>query len=654
MKFVIRSAGASIAALLCACLAYPASSGNESAARLFTALRNGELETVRAIAGRSVAINATNASGETPLMYAALYSNAETVKLLLNRGADPNAKSATGTTALMLATGDAEKVRLLLAKGALVDARSATGRTALLIAASRSGAGEVVKMLLAHQADPNAKDDLQGIPLIPAGGGGSTPLIEAAKIRDGKALKYLLDAGAKVDTKDNSGADALAAAALNGNTENVEALLACGAKVDARVTVNQFTPLMFAAWRQDPRLAKILIDAGADVNAVDARGDTALMWSAYSDYADPETTRVLLKAGADVHARNRGGESAMTWARQRGETAIVRLLLNNGAKDEPTTQPVHAAKSEALATQQSVAKAIARLQESGPSFFKVSGCISCHNQSIPQMATSMARRAGIAVDQNVADRTQKQVAGVLKPAKLPLIEMSDVVPDMAGGAGYILLGMAGEGYAADEFTDAAVFNLAAKQFPDGSWRPWAPRPPMEFSAVSATALSIRALKAYAPPGSRAEFEKRIAAGREFLRNATPRTTEEKAMRLLGLQSSEATAKEIDAATRELIAAQRADGGWAQLDTLASDAYATGQALYVLRIAGGVTNQDPVYRRGVAYLLGAQEADGTWHVASRSFPFQPYNESGFPHGKDQWISAAGTGWASMALMLDSSK
>jgi hypothetical protein len=52
---------------------------------------------------------------------------------------------------------------------------------------------------------------------------------------------------------------------------------------------------------------------------------------------------------------------------------------------------------------------------------------------------------------------------------------------------------------------------------------------------------------------------------------------------------------------------------------------------------------------VAFLVRTQEADGSWHVKTRSFPFQPYFESGFPHGEDQWISAAATGYAATALI-----
>ena len=57
---------------------------------------------------------------------------------------------------------------------------------------------------------------------------------------------------------------------------------------------------------------------------------------------------------------------------------------------------------------------------------------------------------------------------------------------------------------------------------------------------------------------------------------------------------------------------------------------------------------PVYVRGVSSLLKTQQRDGSWHVATRALKFQPYFESGFPHGHDQWISQAGTGMAVIAL------
>jgi N-acyl-D-amino-acid deacylase len=63
---------------------------------------------------------------------------------------------------------------------------------------------------------------------------------------------------------------------------------------------------------------------------------------------------------------------------------------------------------------------------------------------------------------------------------------------------------------------------------------------------------------------------------------------------------------------------------------------------------GVSARSPAYQRGVRYLLDTQLADGSWLVRSRTLPTQIYFESGFPHGVHQFISAAGTQWATQAL------
>src|SRR5262249_4471308 len=82
--------------------------------------------------------------------------------------------------------------------------------------------------------------------------------------------------------------------------------------------------------------------------------------------------------------------------------------------------------------------------------------------------------------------------------------------------------------------------------------------------------------------------------------------------------------------------------------LESDAYATGEALYALAQFVNDHLADPAWLRGLRFLLETQEDDGTWHVARRAFPFQPTMNSGFPHHRDSWISAAATSWAVRAL------
>ncbi len=94
--------------------------------------------------------------------------------------------------------------------------------------------------------------------------------------------------------------------------------------------------------------------------------------------------------------------------------------------------------------------------------------------------------------------------------------------------------------------------------------------------------------------------------------------------------------------------QRADGGWGQVPTLGTDAYATGQALVALRESRAIAIKRPAYQRGVQFLTNSQLEDGSWYVRSRAPAFQPYFDSDFPHESDQFISAAATNWASMAL------
>ncbi len=70
-------------------------------------------------------------------------------------------------------------------------------------------------------------------------------------------------------------------------------------------------------------------------------------------------------------------------------------------------------------------------------------------------------------------------------------------------------------------------------------------------------------------------------------------------------------------------------------------------MYALQVAGVPASNTP-FERGVRYLLNRQQEDGSWFVQSRALAFQPYFDAGFPHGYNQWISAAGTSWAAIAL------
>jgi hypothetical protein len=423
----------------------------------------------------------------------------------------------------------------------------------------------------------------------------------------------------------------LLGAILRNDTAGVKRLLAQGADPnEARFA--GFPPIFFPVMFQNSEMFRILVEKGADVRSRDRLGSTTLMWAAFNETGKTELVEQLLALGVDPNARNQNGETALTWALRRGYTPVVAALRKGGASDESMIKD-------------SVERAISLLQRSGPQFVKVSGCTSCHHQSLPQMAASLARERGFRVDERLAQQQTKTVMAMFRPMREIMAQGTQKVPDPPITVSYALVGLGADGYAPDETTAAMAHLVSTVQLPDGSFRALPARPPMEASDFTATALSLRALQLYGK-----DPEERVAKALHWLNSAKPETNEDRAMRLLGMTWGKADSQHLRTAALDLLGEQRQDGGWGQTAILETDAYATGQALVALRWSGELAASDPAYQRGVAYLLRTQLSDGSWHVRTRAFPFQQYKESGFPHGVDQWISAAGSSWAAMALTL----
>ncbi len=323
---------------------------------------------------------------------------------------------------------------------------------------------------------------------------------------------------------------------------------------------------------------------------------------------------------------------------------IINLGVAAGLATCGFAQPKHSEIQEV------VEKALPALQQSGVAFASKSGCVSCHHQALPARVTAMARDRGYQFDEKIQTEQTQTILKVIAPAREVLLEGSKVVPQIPATGSHFLLALAAQKYPMDAITTAMVNAIAMEQRADGSWSGLAQRPPISGGEIRETALAVHALDLYAPPGRKQEFEAIVKRARRWLLDASPSTPEESIAYLEGLVWSGANTAILNRAGKRVLELQSADGGWPQLATRESDAYATGEALIALHDAGVLKASDEAYQRGIAYLLRTREQDGSWHVRTRAYPFQPLIDTGYPHGRDQWISAAGTSYALMALML----
>jgi hypothetical protein len=282
-------------------------------------------------------------------------------------------------------------------------------------------------------------------------------------------------------------------------------------------------------------------------------------------------------------------------------------------------------------------------------------CFSCHNQGIPILAMMAAKSRGFTVDESELKTQQQAIAAFLETNREDYLK-GEGQGGRADTAGWALVTLDAAGWKPDATTAAVAEYLLLTDDEIDHWENTSTRPPSEASPFTTTYVSLRGLAAYGTDEQQERIDVRRARVREWLVQSTPADNEDRVFRLLGLKAVDASDDVIEGAASELQSRQREDGGWSQLDSgepasaLASDAYATGSALVALRIAGGIDTDHAAYQSGLRFLLSNQEDDGSWHVASRSDPFQTYFESGFPHGKDQFISSAATGWATWALLL----
>jgi ankyrin repeat protein len=615
-----------IAVVLAAAAPYLLAAGTPD---LFQAIRSGDARAVKAQLRAGADKDAPGDAGLTPLMYAVMTAGEPVMQALLRAGANVNAANPDGVTALHIASFDARKTRLLIDAGAGVNAATKAGETPLFVASTRSGNVQTAALLLTKGANASAKTAT-----------GLTALGGAALFGDAALMRLLIANRAKAaDTPD------LARAAAAGHCfECLKLALDQGASANG-ATRNGRSALQDAAGFGHIDMVRLLVEKGADIQAADSRGYTAVMRAVLS--YEPGSSKVveyLLSLGADLKSKNETGETALSLALRFGETQVAAMLRKAGAPEPRSTIRVPEPLAENT-VREAIERSLPLLQRIGEPVYKLRGCTSCHHNTLPALTVAMARSRGFRVDEAAARKEYDTAIATAGGRRNRTNVLGIGVPDINP---YPLIGIAAENSTPNQSTDEMVHHVSTRQEPGGRFRGFDYRPPQEYSDITFTASALRAMQLFQLPGRTAEFKDRIQRAGKWLASQKPRDTEEHALRLMGLVWAGADKPALQDAIRALLALQREDGGWAQTAGLYTDAYATGESLYALYLAGVAASHE-AYQRGVGFLLKSQRKNGSWFVASRSHPVQPLFDAGFPYIRHQWISAAASAWSTMALL-----
>ena len=291
--------------------------------RLADAAQRRDMGTVRALIEEGLDVDAPQADGATALAWAVHWDDLAMAELLLGAGAGVNVANDLGVTPLMLASqnGSVPMVELLLQAGADPNAARPAGGTALMMAA-RSGNATVLRRLIAAGTDVAA-----------ATRGGHTALMWAVAERHAQAVNLLAEIGADLRARTAvytpPARTIVREARVLSRFEAVNpAVLPRDGDRDPPRAEGGFTPLLHAILAGDPRIVRVLLAAGADVNDAAPDGVTALMLALIKRHE--EIALLLLEGGADPHPAA-AGFTALHLASATGSLAVAEALLARGA-----------------------------------------------------------------------------------------------------------------------------------------------------------------------------------------------------------------------------------------------------------------------------------------------------------------------------------
>jgi ankyrin repeat protein len=373
---------AGLALLLLEAGADASAANREGSTPMWLAASQGDASMISALLDAGADANEKLPLGRKPLMLAARSGHVDAVRVLLDHGADPNAKEdARGTTALMQAAdqGHADVIALLIERGADVAGRSAPvvrdGRTAALGKSEdpREAVRRQIIAILCDQESPDlskleelVRESGEDAVLANAAGEGGSGGEPCNVQRDG--LGFVLAGPRNRPTREADGGELtpLVYAARTGSIDAARVLLEAGADVN-QTTRYGWSALLAATQNRNYELGKFLIEHGADVNLANKGGWTPLYLATDNrnleggDYPTPspdmdhlEYIKLLLEKGADPNARmmestetrtvftnqwlDEEGATAFLRASQSGDVELMRLLLEHGADPHIYTQ----------------------------------------------------------------------------------------------------------------------------------------------------------------------------------------------------------------------------------------------------------------------------------------------------------------------------
>lgn len=345
----------------------------------------------------------------------------------------------------------------------------------------------------------------------------------------------------------------------------------------------------------------------------------------------------------------------MPWSCSRVSAVVAAILVAcASAVAEEADSPHDALQSAVQRGRDLVIRA-------GTNWRKHKSCFSCHHQTLTMLTVVESSRFGFPADDEWMQLQARHTHAYFQD-QLEVMLAGDHVPGGASSAGYGLWAMKLARQPPDEITTAMVGYLLKIQgvvrhsdrdpakpprLKDGAWLPSCRRPPLQGSDIATTVLSLVGMEHYASEEQRSQLATARTAADRWLAETPLTTQDDRAWRLWGLSQLGGDASEIERIRAAILQAQRNDGGWAETDDRQSDAYSTGEILFIL-CQTGTPLSDPVLLRGRDYLLKTQLEDGSWLVETHVKPVQTFFENGDPHGKHQFLSTSATAWSTAAL------